>query len=62
MIEQWPLALVISSGLIAWGETRAKLVGLRKDIDTKASLDTIKQIDAHLTRIEEKLDRFVERA
>ena len=60
--EYWPLALVVGSGLVAWGELRARISGIRKDVDTKASKDTLEQIDARLARMEGQLDRLVERA
>jgi hypothetical protein len=55
-----PVALVAGAGLVAWGELRAKVNGLRSDVDDKASKEIVVSIDERLDRIEMKLDRLVE--
>lgn len=62
MIELWPLLTIAIPGFIAWGDLRARVSALRKDMDTKASKETLDHIDTRLTRMEDKLDRVLERS
>ena len=62
LIEYWPIALVASGGLIAWGEARAKLRVVERDVETKASKESVERMETRLERIEDKLDRLMERA
>ena len=61
MLEYWPAAVVLGTGLVAWGEMRAKLSSLRRDVDVKASTDVVQAhytaLCAQLDRIEARLDR-----
>lgn len=59
--EWWPLALTAGTGLVAWGDMRRQVSQIRREVDTKASREVLEQIDARLTRIENLLDRLVER-
>jgi len=52
-----PLA---GAGLVAWGNLRERVNGLRRDVDEKASKEALASIDARLERIEGKLDRLFE--
>ena len=61
LAESWPVLLVAGSGLVAWGEARARLSRVVRDVDTKASKEVVEQIDKRLERIETKLDRLMER-
>lgn len=61
MLEYWPVMLVAGSGLVAWGDLRARLAGVRRDVDTKASKEVVDRVEARLAHIDEKLDRLLER-
>lgn len=56
----WAVAVVAGGGLVAWGEMRAKVNGLRRDVDGKASGELVEhqyeEIVNRLARIERKLD------
>ena len=60
LIDYWPVALVAGTGLVAWGEGRARLHALTKAVDDKASKDVIEvqyeTIIERLGRIERRLD------
>lgn len=61
MVELWPAAVAIAGGLVAWGDLRAKVGELRKDVDGKASREIVEhqyaEIVNRLARIEGKLDQ-----
>ena len=61
MLEYWPVAVVVGTGLIAHGRQSAKIEGVRKDVDEKASKESVSLVRADLKRIDEKLDRLLER-
>lgn len=54
----WPVILVAGAGLVAWGDLRARVSGLRKDVDAKASQELVShqydEIIARLDRIEKQ--------
>ena len=56
-----PVALVAGGGLVAWGEMRSKVNGIRKDVEGKAEKDVVEvkfdSIIERLARMETKLDR-----
>ena len=56
-----PAAVVAGGGLIAWGEMRSKVRGLREDMAEKANREAVKvhfeAVLQRLTRIEAKIDR-----
>ena len=60
-----PLAAVavplVGAGLVAWGNLRANMNGLRADVDEKANKEVVEMIDGRLARIEGKVDRLLER-
>ena len=60
-----PLAAVAvplgGAGLVAWGNLRANMNGLRADVDEKANKEVVEMIDGRLARIEGKVDRLLER-
>lgn len=58
-LDFWPIALVAGTGLIAWGRIGAKVEGMRKDVDTKASTERVDAIDSQLKSIDGKLDSLV---
>ena len=55
LIDYWPVALVAGTGLVAWGEGRARLHALTKAVDAKASRDVV---EVQYTAIIERLDRI----
>lgn len=59
LLEYWPIALTTGVGLVAWGELRARISGVRKDVDEKVSKDTFQQVDNRLARMEGQLDQLV---
>lgn len=66
MLELWPIALTAGAGLVAWGDVRRRIQRAEQDIGTKASKDVVEQATASLNdrlgRIEDKLDRLMERS
>ena len=62
LIEYWPIALVAGGGLLAWGEARTKLRIVERDVAAKASKESVERMETRLERIEDKLDRLMERA
>ena len=58
-----PLAAVavplVGAGLVAWGNLRANMNGLRADVDEKANKEVVEMIDGRLARIEGKVDRLL---
>jgi hypothetical protein len=61
MIEYWPIALVAGTGLVGYGELRARVTRTREDLDTKASKEVVEQIDRRLERMERGIDELVKR-
>lgn len=65
MLELWPIALTAGAGLVAWGDVRRRIARAEQDIETKASREVVEQATAALNdrlgRIEDKLDRLMER-
>lgn len=61
LADSWPVVLVAGSGLIAWGDLRARVKHVQHDVDTKASKEVLDQINGRLGRIEGALDRLMER-
>ena len=59
LLEFWPVLAVGGAGLIAWGELRARISGVRKDVDAKVDTATFQQVDKRLERIEGQVDRLV---
>jgi hypothetical protein len=55
----WPVLAVAGTGLVAWGRVQSSVADLRRDIDTKASKDTVDQIDKRLESMDNKLDRLL---
>ena len=62
LIDYWPVALVAGTGLVAWGEARTKLRIVERDVEAKASKESVERMETRLERIEDKLDRLMERA
>ena len=56
-----PLAVVAGAGLVAWGEMRSRVNGLRRDVEDKAEKEVVEvkfeAIIERLERMETKLDR-----
>ena len=50
-----PLALVAGGGLVAWGELRSKVNGIRKDVEDKAEKDVV---NVQFNAVIERLDRI----
>lgn len=61
LIAYWPVILVAGGGLIAWGRNNARHDALEKQIEAKASKDTVASLDTRLDRIESKVDKLLER-
>lgn len=61
MIEYWPIAVVVGTGLLAHGRQSARIDSVVKSVDEKASKESVTQIRADLERIDGKLDRLLER-
>lgn len=57
-LSYWPVAATAGVGLVVWGETRAKVATLRKDVEEKASREVV---NAHYDEIIRRLDRIEDR-
>ena len=57
----WPMLVVAGTALVGWGNLKARVAGVQKEIDAKASREVVERISISVDRIEEKLDRLIER-
>lgn len=56
--DTWPTLAVLIPGAIGYGELRARVGGLRKDVDLKADGEVVKQQYSEILR---RLDRIEDR-
>lgn len=61
MIEYWPAVAIGTTSLIGYGELRARVASVRKDVDGKASREVVDvqygEILRRLDRIENRVNR-----
>ena len=61
MLEYWPVIVVAATGAIGYGELRARVANIRKDVDNAASREVVEvqytEILRRLGSIETRLDR-----
>lgn len=61
LTEYWPVIVVGATGAIGYGELRARVASIRKDVDKSASAEVVAvqygEIIRRLDRIERQRDR-----
>lgn len=61
LMEYWPVIVAGTAGAIGYGDLRARVTGIRKDVDKSASADVVatqyNEIIRRLDRIENRFDR-----
>lgn len=61
LIDYWPVLVAGATGAIGYGDLRARVAGVRKDVDKAASAEVVatqyNEIIRRLDRIEDRVNR-----
>ena len=61
ILDYWPVLVVGATGAIGYGELRARVASIRKDVDGKANRETVEvqysEIIRRLDRIEDRMNK-----
>lgn len=60
-LAYWPVLATAGAGLVAWGTLKTRVDTVQKDVDTKASKESVDGVKDRLDSMDKKLDRLLER-